>query len=406
MTLKEMLASKKAELAKLKDAVEAGDDDAIATAEELVADIDEIQEKVDAAAKKAAILAHLGSNDPTEPADDTAKGGTVGQKAAAAIKSAGWARTERRTINVDGSKADGDSQTPTTPTTTTPTFNSTPSGYIPATQEIRPDVLEGARRPMTVAALFGQETTERQAVTYYVEGAVDGEPETVAEGGKYPLITFGDPTSKTDPVKKIGCVYKDTDELLDDADRLAQQIDSRAMYLMDMTEEDQLLNGDGTGNNIVGLLKRSGLQTATATMGAKLIEAIKTAKTGIRKNTPGFSADGVLINDEDWDTLTNTKDGQGNYMIGNPFLVDGEGVKPWGVTVVPTPAIAKGTVVVGAFKMGASVIRNGSRGVEVTNSNDKDFENGLVAFRPSERLALAVRYPAAFVKITVTTPAA
>lgn len=62
---------------------------------------------------------------------------------------------------------------------------------------------------------------------------------------------------KTDALKKIGCIYKDTDELLADAERLAQSIDNRAEYLLDITVEDQLLTGNGTGNNIEGLLNRS-----------------------------------------------------------------------------------------------------------------------------------------------------
>ena len=58
-------------------------------------------------------------------------------------------------------------------------------------------------------------------------------------------------------------------------------------------------------------------------------------------------------------------------------------------------------MVIGAFKLGGSVIRKGGRVIDITNSDGTDFEKGLVAFRPSERLALAVRYPAAFVKLSI-----
>lgn len=386
MTIEEIRAQLAALIAKL-DATEDIDE-----AKAVTDEIKRLKEKEAVMAEKAAILASMNSTAPVSVKGPAAKNRnkSLGQKAVASVAENGFDRTKRSSVTVTA-KAEG--------------YNAVPANYVPATTEYLEEVLEGPRRATTIADLFSQETTEREAVTYYIESAANGEPETVAEGGKYPVITFGDPTPKTDPVKKIGCVYKDTDELLDDAPRLAQQIDNRAMYLMDVAEEDQLLNGDGTGNNIVGLLNRSGLQTATATMGISLIEAIKTAKTGIKKNTPKFAADAVVINDEDWDELTNTKDSNGNYLIGNPFVVDGEGNKPWGLNVVPSASIAKGTVVVGAFKMGGSVIKNGGRSVEVTNSNDKDFENGMVSFRPSERIALAVRYPAAFVKIAVSDAA-
>ncbi len=322
---------------------------------------------------------------------------TLGQQAVDAMKAKGV--TERGTrfdvTTKPDSKTAGDPQL-------------RPTGYMPAITEVRPDVLEGARRPMTVADLFAQETTDKAAVTYYVEGAVQGEITTVGEGQAYPLLTFGDPTAVTDPLKKIGCVYKDSDELIEDAPRLKQSIDNRAEYLMDIKEEDQLLSGNGQGNNITGLLNRSGLQLATATSIEAALDAIKTAKAGIRKNTPGFRADGLLVNDEDWDALTSIKDNNKQYLAGGPFYGaygsnNGPVDEPplWGLRVVPTQAIAKGTMVIGAFKLGGSVIRKGGRVIDITNSDGTDFENGLVAFRPSERLALAVRYPAAFVKLSI-----
>ena len=194
-----------------------------------------------------------------------------------------------------------------------------------------------------------------------------------------------------------------------DAERLAQSIDNRAEYLLDITVEDQLLTGNGTGNNIEGLLNRSGLQTATCAGMNAAIKAIKKAKVGIKKNTPGFRADALLINDEDWDELTNAQDANNQFLAGGPFYgaygsSNGPVEEPplWGLRVVPTQAIAKGTMVVGAFKLGGSVIRKGGRVIDMTNSDGTDFDKGVVAFRPSERLALAVRYPAAFVKLTVT----
>lgn len=127
-----------------------------------------------------------------------------------------------------------------------------------------PTCWKARARPLTVADLFAQETTSDSAVTYFVEGAVTGAPTAVGEGGEYPKLEFGDPTPKTDALKKIGCIYKDTDELLADAERLAQSIDNRAEYLLDITVEDQLLTGNGTGNNIEGLLNRAAFRPQPA----------------------------------------------------------------------------------------------------------------------------------------------
>ena len=70
-----------------------------------------------------------------------------------------------------------------------------------------------------------------------------------------------------------------------------------------------------------------------------------------------------------------------------------------------TPAIAAGTVLVGAFTQGASVIRRQGLTVDVANQNEDDFTHNRIAVRIEERLALAVRYPKAFCKVTVAAAA-
>lgn len=393
MNLREKLAAllKELEGAKTKEDVD-----------RIKGEIVAVKGQIALADEKQNILDSMNADNPVG-GEGKAAARTLGEKAAAAVAAKSIERGQRFSVSSDA-KA-GETTTPTP----APKPSARPASYSPAITEVRPDVLEGARRPLTVADLFAQETTTESAVTYFVEGPVTGTPTAVGEGGTFPILEFGDPVANTDALKKIGCVYKDTDELLADAARLAQSIDNRAEYLLDITVEDQLLSGDGTGNNIQGLLNRSGLQTATATSMEAAIKAIKKAKVGVKKNTPGFRADGLLINDEDWDELTNAQDANKQFLAGGPFYGaygsnNGPAEEPplWGLRVVPTQAIPKGTMVVGAFKLGGSVIRKGGRVIDMTNSDGNDFDNGIVAFRPSERLALAVRYPAAFVKLTVT----
>lgn len=75
----------------------------------------------------------------------------------------------------------------------------------------------------------------------------------------------------------------------------------------------------------------------------------------------------------------------------------------WGLRTVITPSVAAGTCVVGAFKLGGSVIRKGGVTVNVANTNEDDFVKNLITILIEERLALAVRYPGAFDKIVVAS---
>ena len=71
-----------------------------------------------------------------------------------------------------------------------------------------------------------------------------------------------------------------------------------------------------------------------------------------------------------------------------------------GKTVVTT-ATAVGTAIVGAFRAGGTVYRKGGVRVEQTNSDLGKFTSNIITTRIEERVALAVRYPAAFVKVTL-----
>ena len=397
MTIKERLEAAKAELATAKAALEkSGTAEDAAALEKAIGNVEELQKAADEAERANGLLKSMGSLDGAADGGEQSKTGTRGEKMAAEVvaKHAKLAEGERLNLSI---KAAGDANT-------APALD---GGAAILRTEVREDIIQGPRRALTVAQLFAQETTDKAAVTYFVEGPVEGDPATVAEGAAFPQLHFGEPTPQTDALKKIGCLYKDTDELLEDAPRLAASFDNRADYLMDIREEDQLLSGDGTGNNIKGLLNRSGLQTMTVKGIDGVVDAIAQAKTAVSKNTPGFVADGLLVNDEDWTAIKLLKDANKQYLAGGPFIgAYGNGgyvAEPplWGLRVVPTSAIAKGTMVIGAFFLGGSVIRKGARVVDVSNSNEDDFKNGLVAFRPSERIALAVRYPAAFVKLTV-----
>ena len=65
----------------------------------------------------------------------------------------------------------------------------------------------------------------------------------------------------------------------------------------------------------------------------------------------------------------------------------------------PVSGSAKGEIFVGAFKACASVVGKGGVRVEATNTDADDFQKNRMTIRAEERLALAVRRPAGFVKI-------
>lgn len=274
-------------------------------------------------------------------------------------------------------------------------------------------IVQAFRPRPTIADLLGSGTLSGNAISYFVEGAREGNFAAVAEAGAKPQIHYVDPTQVTDALKKIAGFIKLTDEMIEDLDFVVSEINQRLLYDLQMIEEAQLLNGSGSGANILGLLNRSGIQTearGNVASGDTAADTLFRAATKVETAT-GLPADGIVIHPTDYQTLRLSRDENGQYYGGGFFTGQyGNGAvleKPplWGLRTVVTPAVAAGTAVVANFSQAATVYRKGGVRVESTNSHASDFTNNLVTVRAEERLALAVRVPAATVNVTLT-PAA
>lgn len=268
---------------------------------------------------------------------------------------------------------------------------------------VLPGIVDVRFRELTIADLFPSGTTNTALIRYLTESAVTNAAAAVLEGGLKPesAIAF----SKVDEVlKKLATFLPVSDEMLEDWAQARSYIDSRLVQFIRMTEETQLLSGDGTGANLVGLLNRAGLATAIVKGTAPSVaadnsmDAIYRQITAIR-TTQFLEPDAIVVDPLAWQTVTLAKaTGTGNYLAGGPF-----GTGPmtlWNKRVVVTPAMAANTALVGAFQQGGQVFRKGGITVEASNSHADFFQRNLTAIRAEERLALAVYRPGAFGLVT------
>ena len=281
-----------------------------------------------------------------------------------------------------------------------------PTGYGPMLQQIDREPVWPVRRELRIADLMPVTTLtgEKNSVAYPSYAAAEGAPTVVAEGGAKPSMTLAAPTWTTDELKKLAVYWKETDEMLEDLGYMTAQINRYASDEIRLVEEDQLLKGTGTNGNIKGLLKRS-IQTIGQGSDSDL-DRIRTAKRLIKTAT-NHEADAIVINPADLEKFDILKDANGQYLSGGVFGSAYGNAMPaqqylWRtLRIVETTAIDEGTVLVGAFNYGASVLRKGGMRVESTNSHDVDFTKNLVTFRIEERVGLQVKYPKAFTAVTL-----
>lgn len=400
MNLKETLKAKKAELAALKTKIEAGDAEAIKSAETLANEIKELKGKIEKAEKAQSLLKLIGTEEK-EDAAPIERARSLGEHF---VKNMPKEHGNRFSISVpEYAKANTDPLA--VGTVATPQV---PRALVTdIDRNIVPEVI-----PATyLRTLFGSETISGNALTFYTEGALeyaDGKPygfDVVAEGAAKPQVSFADPAEHTVSLSKIAAFIKETSEYIDDAPFLASAINGRLLNYLGLKEENFLLTQ---------LAGTSGIQTDTTSWtnaniaNANAIADLIFEKMMAVQQQCGFAADAVIMNPAVWQTLRLAKTGANdNTYIGGGYFADGVGKQLWGVPVylstfvdAPVSGSAKGDIWVGSFKACGSVVGKGGVSVEATNSDQDDFIKNKMTIRAEERLALAIRRPAGFCKIT------
>ena len=378
MTLREELQSKKDALFALKERIEANDAEAITEGEQLKADIEAKTAELQQAEKKAALLRVIGTADKEDTTMSEAKARNLGENFVNFVKDSDH-----------GKKFDLSAPAYTKAATDTQT---SPAGAVDFATTFDRNVVTAPRTPLVIRDLFGAETISGSTLVYLVEGAIQGAPAVTAEGAEKPQIHFADPTPKTVSLAKIACHIKESDEYIDDYPFLASAINGRLLYELGLVEQNKL---------VTDLLGTSGIQTgsyAANATAADIADAILQAAMDVQ-NGSGFDADAIVINPADWYTLRVARDGEQRYYGGGFFGAQNV-PNLWGITVCVSTAVSAGTIIVGAFKTCGSVVSKDGVSVEATNTNEDDFVKNLMTIRAEERLALAVRRPAGFKKLT------
>lgn len=190
--------------------------------------------------------------------------------------------------------------------------------------------------------------------------------------------------------------------VLADEPQLRSIIDNELMYGLRLLEDDQILNGDGTGENLQGVLTTTGIQEYAWSDGAHAPVADTKADALRRAATLSFLSyyepTGIVMHPNDWEDIELTKDLNGQYLVAVSIAMGGE-PKLWRIPVIDTPAIAEGTALVGAFGTGAQLYDREQASIRISEQHADFFVRNAIVVLAEQRLALAVKRPESFVKV-------
>ena len=351
-------------------------------AHEALREVEEVQKSLaDRAQRLAAETRVPFPADPSDPASRIIKPKSLGELVGEHAALKGWkpGAGRRTTMEIDGVDLK--------------TLMETAAGFAPANDRTNIVVMSAQRRPV-VADLIPQVSTALSVISYMEETTFTNSSDTVLEGGSKPesALAF---TERSSNVRKIATYLPVTDEQISDVPSIRAIIDNRLLLMLALTEEVQLLTGNGTAPDLDGFLNRSGVQSQAK--GSDTVpDAVYKAMTLVRFT--GFAEpSGAIFHPNDWQDIRLLKDSAGNYIWGSPSEAGPERI--WGLNVVVTTAETENTALVGDFRMYSNISRRMGMTVDVGWIND-DFIKNRQVVRAEERLSLEIYRPAAFAKIT------
>ena len=213
----------------------------------------------------------------------------------------------------------------------------------------------------------------------------------IAEGSAKPETTFK-VDAKTGQVKTIATWTKVSEQLFADKSQLINILDNNLTHAVDVTVQNQLISGDGSGENLSGISKSGNFtdyvtSSGTATNTVDLLRNVAFKMRGA--NIDNLT---IVLNWSDWSALLGLKSTTNEYLING--ILDPVKQTIYGIPVVLSSAMTAGKFAMGNFKMGGIVFDKTSMALEIDRTGD-DFTKNLITIRAERRLGFAVVQPKA-----------
>jgi HK97 family phage major capsid protein len=264
------------------------------------------------------------------------------------------------------------------------------------------------QRPLTIRDLVTNGTTTSDTVEYVQVTSVTNnaaptpESTTTADPGAMTVANGVKPESAmamqkvTATVKTIAHWLPATKRALADAGQVRTLIDQFLRYGLEEELEDQMVSGNGTGENFTGLASTSGVQAQA--YDTDLLTTTRKARTKVR--TVGRSIPtAYAMNPADWEAIDLLQDNEARYFFGGPARLGTPTL--WGLPVVESEAVPAGTAYVADWRKAVLWDRE-QASITVSDSHANFFIRNLVAFLGEMRAAFGVLQPNAFVSIDLT----
>lgn len=264
-------------------------------------------------------------------------------------------------------------------------------GLIATPEEMEP--VRIARRQLRIVDLLQRGTVTTDTVRYRKQTLRTNAAAMIAEQGTIPKSSYGY-SKATAPVRKIGHAVDISEETVADAPQLQAEVDGELVYGLELEREAQVLAGDGTGENLSGLITEATSFVAAA--GLDDLTRIDRLRLAILQlSLADYICDGFVMNPTDWTAIDLLKDTQGRFIFGNPGMQSQPML--WGKPVVESNTMAVGSWLAGDMDRAATFYERDGIEVLISNEHGTNFLEDMLTMKATQRVALAVKNQPALV---------
>lgn len=267
------------------------------------------------------------------------------------------------------------------------------------TRQRVPGIVGPAERQLRVRDLIPVLRTNNNTVYFIRETSLtDNAAPQSALGAVKGETTFNiDLTSDT--VKTIAHFIQVPVQILDDIEALEDYVNARMLYLLDQEEEDQLVYGAGTGQNLNGLITQAtafdtSLATELGVTDETDLDKIRLAIAQVQ--VAEYAPSGILMHPYNWAGIELLKESTRGYIFNTPQ----GSLTPalWGLPVVPTTAVNSPDFLVGAFQIGCAIWDRQQSSIAISTEDSDNFQRNLATIRAEKREVLTVYRTLSFVQ--------
>ncbi|UOR07167.1 phage major capsid protein [Hymenobacter aerilatus] len=223
----------------------------------------------------------------------------------------------------------------------------------------------------------------------------------VGEGGLKPSSDLGFITKRLD-AKKIANTFKITEETVDDIPLLMSTIQQEGVADIEFVEDDQILFGDGLGNNLEGIYTQASAFTGGGVK-AEFPNEFDVLRAAVAQlSVEHFLPTLIILSPIDVANMDLEKGEDGHYLV--PAALFGTTLPAIsGVRIVENTVMPVGEFLIGDFALGAQLFDRTALSVRIYDQNEDDARHNLLLIVIEKRIALKVGYPKAFVKGSFAT---